>query len=49
MTTFIFHTTFQYHNNYQLMRKEYFGFNEKAWSDEDWLEVGIHSARSPKP
>jgi hypothetical protein len=21
------------------MRKEYFGFNEKEWSDEEWLQV----------
>jgi hypothetical protein len=29
------------------MRKEYFGYNEKAWSDEEWLEVMLRGDRSP--
>ena len=37
-----------YHNKYQLMRKEYFGFNEKAWTDEEWMEVLIMQNRLPK-
>ena len=27
------------------MRKEYFGYNEKAFSDEDWLEVALYQVR----
>lgn len=30
------------------MRKEYFGFNEKAFTDDDWLDVTSSSYRSLK-